>query len=52
MGNPITQEDLDLMQTINIKNVIKNVIQFYKYLVIVSGIGFTYYLYFQLNQDS
>jgi len=48
MGNPITQEDLDLMQTINIKNVI----QFYKYLVIVSGIGFTYYLYFQLNQDS
>jgi len=47
MGNPITQEDLDLMQTINIKNVI----QFYKYLVIVSGIGFTYYLYFQLNQD-
>jgi len=35
------------MQTINIKNVI----QFYKYLVIVSGIGFTYYLYFQLNQD-
>ena len=36
------------MQTINIKNVI----QFYKYLVIVSGIGFTYYLYFQLNQDS
>jgi len=52
MGTPITQEDLDLMQTINIKNVIKNVIQFYKYLVIVSGIGFTYYLYFQLNQDS
>ena len=48
MGNPITQEDLDLMQTINIKNII----QFYKYLVIVSGIGFTYYLYFQLNQDS
>ena len=48
MGNPITQEDLNLMQTINIKNVI----QFYKYLVIVSGIGFTYYLYFQLNQDS
>ncbi len=48
MGTPITQEDLDLMQTINIKNVI----QFYKYLVIVSGIGFTYYLYFQLNQDS
>ena len=47
MGTPITQEDLDLMQTINIKNVI----QFYKYLVIVSGIGFTYYLYFQLNQD-
>ena len=52
MGNPITQEDLDLMQTINIKNVIKNVIQFYKYLVIVSCIGSTYYLYFQLNQDS
>jgi hypothetical protein len=48
MGTPITQEDLDLMQTINIKNAI----QFYKYLVIVSGIGFTYYLYFQLNQDS
>ena len=48
MGTPIIQEDLDLMQTINIKNVI----QFYKYLVIVSGIGFTYYLYFQLNQDS
>jgi len=48
MGNPITQEDLDLMQTINIKDVI----QFYKYLVIVSCIGFTYYLYFQLNQDS
>ncbi len=48
MGTPITQEDLDLMQTINIKNVI----QFYKYLVIISGIGFTYYLYFQLNQDS
>jgi len=48
MGNPITQEDLDLMQTINIKDII----QFYKYLVIVSGIGFTYYLYFQLNQDS
>ena len=48
MGNPITQEDLDLMQTINIKNVI----QLNKYLVIVSGIGFTYYLYFQLNQDS
>ena len=47
MGTPITQEDLDLMQTINIKNVI----QFYKYLVIVSSIGFTYYLYFQLNQD-
>lgn len=47
MGNPITQEDLDLMQTINIKDII----QFYKYLVIVSGIGFTYYLYFQLNQD-
>jgi len=48
MGTPITQEDLDLMQTINIKDII----QFYKYLVIVSGIGFTYYLYFQLNQDS
>ena len=48
MGTPITQEDLDLMQTINIKNVI----QLNKYLVIVSGIGFTYYLYFQLNQDS
>ena len=48
MGTPITQEDLDLMQTINIKNAI----QFYRYLVIVSGIGFTYYLYFQLNQDS
>ena len=48
MGNPITQEDLNLMQTINIKNVIK----LNKYLVIVSGIGFTYYLYFQLNQDS
>ena len=47
MGNPITQEDLNLMQTINIKNVI----QLNKYLVIVSGIGFTYYLYFQLNQD-
>jgi len=48
MGNPITQEDLDLMQTINIKDVI----QFYKYLIIVSCIGSTYYLYFQLNQDS
>ena len=48
MGTPIIQEDLDLMQTINIKNVI----QLNKYLVIVSGIGFTYYLYFQLNQDS
>ena len=35
MCNPITQEDLDLMQTINIKDII----QFYKYLIIVSGIG-------------
>ena len=48
MGAPITQEDLELMQTINIKNVI----QFYKYLSIVFGIGYIYYLYFQLNQDS
>ena len=48
MGNPITQEDLDLIQTINIKDII----QFYKYLIIVSCIGSTYYLYFQLNQDS
>ena len=47
MGNPITQEDLDLMQTINIKDII----QFYKYLIIVSCIVSTYYLYFQLNQD-
>ena len=30
---------------------IKDIIQFYKYLIIVSCIGSTYYLYFQLNQD-
>ena len=48
MGTPIIQEDLDLMQTINIKNVT----HFYKYFAITSGIGFIYYLYFQLNQDS
>ena len=47
MGNPIRQEDLELIKTLNLKNII----QYTKYIAIISGIGFTY-LYFQFNHVS
>ena len=36
MGTPITEEDLELMRNINIKNIIK----FYKYSAIIFGMGY------------
>ena len=47
MGNPITQEDLELIKTLNLENII----QYTKYIAIISSIGFIY-LYFQLNHIS
>ena len=41
MGRPITQEDLDIIKTLNIKNIIK----FYKYTFIIISIGYIYIIY-------
>ena len=41
MGRPITQEDIELLEKINIKHIIN----IYKYFTIVAGIGYIYYLF-------
>ena len=41
------QEDIEFIKTLNFKNII----QYTKYIAIISSIGFTY-LYFQLNHVS